>query len=267
MHTIALANQKGGVGKTTSAVNLSTAFAAAGHSVLLIDLDPQGNASTGLGVSVGDRQSTVYEMLLDPSAVGESILETTIPRVSLIPATVNLVGAEVDLAAESQRNLRLRSALRRLPPDDFEFVFVDCPPSLSVLVVNALSAANSVLVPLQCEFYALEGLTKLYNTMQIVQRSINPALRLLGILLTMADPRTRLSSQVIQDARETLGKQVLDAVIPRNVRLSEAPSHGLPALLYDPDCAGSQAYIEAAREIRDRIKALENHPEAARKVV
>ena len=253
MYTIAVANQKGGVGKTTSAVNLATAFAAAGHSVLLIDLDPQGNASTGLGVSTEERQMTSYQILLEPSTVAKSVLVSAIPNVSVIPSTIDLVGAEVELAHASQRNLRLRSALRRIPSKSFDFVFIDCPPSLNVLVVNALAAANSVLVPLQCEFYALEGLAKLYNTIQIVQRSINPSLRLLGILMTMSDPRTRLSTQVIQDARSTLGNEVLETVIPRNVRLSEAPSHGLPALLYDPGCAGSQSYIEAAREIRARI--------------
>ena len=253
MFTIAVANQKGGVGKTTTAVNLATAFAATGQSVLLIDLDPQGNASTGLGISTEDRQTTSYEVLLEPASVSQSVLATAVPNVYLIPSTIDLVGAEVELASASQRNLRLRSALRRVAPDSFDYVFVDCPPSLNVLVINALSAANSVLVPLQCEFYALEGLAKLYNTIQIVQRSINPSLHLLGILLTMSDPRTRLSTQVIQDARDTLGDQVLETVIPRNIRLSEAPSHGLPALLYDPGCAGSQSYIQAAREIRDRI--------------
>ena len=258
MYTIAVTNQKGGVGKTTSAVNLSTALAAAGHSVLLIDLDPQGNASTGLGVSTEAREVTSYEVLLEPASVGDAIFETTIPNICLMPATVDLVGAEVELATTSQRNLRLRCALRHIPAGRFEYVFVDCPPSLSALVVNALSAANSILVPLQCEFYALEGLAKIYNTIHTVQRSINPSLYLLGILLTMADPRTRLSSQVIHDARKTLADQVLETVIPRNVRLSEAPSHGLPALLYDPGCAGSQAYIEAAREIRARIEHLQD---------
>ena len=253
MYTIAVANQKGGVGKTTSAVNLSTAFAATGQSVLLIDLDPQGNASTGLGVATDERQMTSYEILLEPASVANAVLQTAIPNVCVIPSTIDLVGAEVELAAASQRNLRLRSALRRVSANSFDYIFVDCPPSLNVLVVNALAAANSVLVPLQCEFYALEGLAKLYNTIQIVQRSINPSLHLLGILLTMSDPRTRLSTQVIQDARNTLGDQVLETVIPRNIRLSEAPSHGLPALLYDPGCAGSQSYIEAAREIRARI--------------
>ncbi len=254
VYTIAVANQKGGVGKTTSAVNLATAFAAVGHRVLLIDLDPQGNASTGLGVSTEERQMTSYQILLEPTTVAQSVLVSTIPNVCVIPSTIDLVGAEVELAHASQRNLRLRSALRRIPSKSFDFVFIDCPPSLNVLVVNALAAANSVLVPLQCEFYALEGLAQLYNTIQIVQRSINPSLYLLGILMTMSDPRTRLSTQVIQDARSTLGNEVLETVIPRNVRLSEAPSHGLPALLYDPGCAGSQSYIEAAREIRARIE-------------
>ena len=180
MYSIAVANQKGGVGKTTTAVNLATAFAATGQSVLLIDLDPQGNASTGLGVSTENRQTTSYEVLLEPASVSQSVLETAVPNVCLIPSTINLVGAEVELAAASQRNLRLRSALRRIPQDSFDFIFVDCPPSLNVLVVNALSAANSVLVPLQCEFYALEGLAKLYNTIQIVQRSINPSIASAG---------------------------------------------------------------------------------------
>jgi len=255
-YKIAVANQKGGVGKTTSAVNLSTALAAAGHRVLLVDLDPQGNASTGLGVRTEDRRVTAYDILNDPMEMPASIQETAIPGVDLVPATVDLVGADIDLAAEAGRNLRLQQAFRRIPDRDFDYLFIDCPPSLGVLVINALSAADAVLVPLQCEFYALEGLAKLYNTVRMVRQSTNPSLRVLGVLLTMSDPRTRLSSQVIEDARATLGDQVFRSTIPRNIRLSEAPSHGLPALLYDPGCAGSQSYIEVAREIRERVDAI-----------
>ena len=254
MYVIAVANQKGGVGKTTTAVNLATAFAAAGSSVLLIDLDPQGNASTGLGVRTGARQVTSYDVLHAPSRMANAAIPTSVPRVRVVPSTIDLVGAEVELAGVSERNLRLRNALRDLTGDRPEYVFVDCPPSLNVLVINALAAADALLVPLQCEFYALEGLTKLYQTMQMVMRGTNPSLRLLGVLMTMSDPRTRLSTQVIEDARKNLGDVVMQTIIPRNVRLSEAPSHGLPALLYDPGCAGSQSYIEAARELRQRIQ-------------
>ncbi|MBE5074343.1 ParA family protein [Erythrobacteraceae bacterium E2-1 Yellow Sea] len=251
MLTIAIANQKGGVGKTTTAINIATAMAAIGWRTLLIDLDPQGNASTGLGVSASARVASSYNVLVDEIPVQEAIVSTSIPGLDIIPATVDLSGAEVELVSVEQRTSRLANALRGHRGHDI--CFIDCPPSLGLLTLNALSAADTLLVPLQCEFFALEGLSQLLQTVERVQQAINPRLGIVGVALTMFDRRNRLTDQVSEDVRECLGNLVFDTVIPRNVRLSEAPSHGLPALVYDHACAGSRAYIALARELIGRL--------------
>jgi chromosome partitioning protein len=247
MRTIAIANQKGGVGKTTTAVNLATALAAAGNSVVLVDFDPQGNASTGLGIGRDARRISSYEVLDDPQSAVAGMRDTAIPGLSVIPATQALAGAEVELVGQPNPTGRLRAALVALPQVDF--VFVDCPPSLSLLTLNALTAADSVLIPLQTEFYALEGLSQLLQTIEQVRARSNPRLRIEGIVLTMFDRRNSLSAEVERDVRAALGSRVFNTIVPRNVRLSEAPSHGMPALVYDLRCPGSQAYIALAREL------------------
>jgi chromosome partitioning protein len=251
MITIAIANQKGGVGKTTTAINVATALAATGWKVLLIDLDPQGNASTGLGVSAAERERSSYELVIDQAPVGECAMPTRIPGLDLVPATVDLSGAEVELVSVDNRTGRLRHALTHDAGHDI--CLIDCPPSLGLLTLNALSAADTVLVPLQCEFFALEGLSQLLQTVERVQERFNADLGILGVVLTMYDRRNRLTDQVAEDVRSCLNDLVFDAVIPRNVRLSEAPSHGVPALIYDHACAGSQAYMKLAREIIARL--------------
>ncbi|WP_353229374.1 AAA family ATPase [Novosphingobium sp.] len=251
MITIAIANQKGGVGKTTTAINVATALAATGSKVLLIDLDPQGNASTGLGVSAASRLRSSYELVIDQVPVGECAMATRIPGLDLVPATVDLSGAEVELVSVENRTSRLRQALSHDTGHDI--CLIDCPPSLGLLTLNALSAADTLLVPLQCEFFALEGLSQLLQTVERVQERFNANLGILGVVLTMYDRRNRLTDQVAEDVRSCLNDLVFDAVIPRNVRLSEAPSHGLPALIYDHACVGSQAYIKLAREIIGRL--------------
>ncbi len=251
MIKIAVANQKGGVGKTTTAINIATAFAATGWRTLLIDLDPQGNASTGIGVAAPDRLRSCYDMLVDQVPLAECIMPTRIPGLDLVPATEDMSGAEVELVSVEQRSFRMRTAMAGHTAHDI--CFIDCPPSLGLLTLNALAAADTLLVPLQCEFFALEGLSQLLQTVERVQQRFNADLGILGIALTMYDRRNRLSDQVSDDVRSCLGKLVFDTVIPRNVRLSEAPSHGLPALVYDHNCTGSRAYMALARELIARL--------------
>ncbi|MEE4208602.1 MAG: AAA family ATPase [Parvularcula sp.] len=251
MLTIAIANQKGGVGKTTTAINVSTAMAATEWRTLLIDLDPQGNASTGLGIRASERDLSSYDLLIDSVPLNDVVMRTAIPHLDLVPATVDLSGAEVELVSAEQRTARLRKALDQHRGHDI--CFIDCPPSLGLLTLNALCAADTLLVPLQCEFFALEGLSQLLQTVDLVQQRFNPSLSIIGVALTMFDRRNRLTDQVSDDVRDCLGKLVFETVIPRNVRLSEAPSHGKPALVYDHDCAGSKAYIALARELIGRF--------------
>jgi chromosome partitioning protein len=249
---IAIVNQKGGVGKTTTAINLATALAAVGKHVLLIDFDPQGNASTGLGISRQARRFTSYDVLLASHPVAEATIHTAVPRLSLVPASVDLSGAEVELVGMEDREFRLREALAGLTAADYEYVLIDCPPSLGLLTLNALVAASSVLVPLQCEFYALEGLSHLIRTIERVRRGLNPRLDIQGVVLTMFDRRNNLSDLVAADVRDHFGDKVYETVIPRNVRVSEAPSHGKPVLLYDLRCPGAQAYVHLAGEVLRR---------------
>jgi chromosome partitioning protein len=253
MLIIAIANQKGGVGKTTSAINIATAMAATGWRTLLIDLDPQGNASTGLGVPSTARELSSYDVLIDEVSIADAVTSTSIPGLDIVPATVDLSGAEVELVSVDERTSRLRTALAN--HKGHEICFIDCPPSLGLLTLNALCAADTLLVPLQCEFFALEGLSQLLQTVEQVQQRFNPSLDIIGVVLTMFDRRNRLTDQVSDDVRECLGKLVFETVIPRNVRLSEAPSHGLPALVYDHSCVGSRAYISLARELIARFPA------------
>ena len=258
---IALANQKGGVGKTTTAINLGTALAAVGRAVLLIDLDPQGNASTGLGISPRERGISSYDVLTRTATVAEATQKTSVPNLAIVAGSADLSGVDIELVDEADRALRLRNALADpgTASQHYDYVLVDCPPSLNLLTVNAMAAADSVLVPLQCEFFALEGLSQLLDTIERVKRSLNPRLTLQGIVLTMYDRRNNLSAQVAEDVRATLTDVVYETVIPRNVRLSEAPSHALPGLIYDHGCAGSQAYLRLAGELlrreADRVAA------------
>jgi chromosome partitioning protein len=251
MIRVAIANQKGGVGKTTTAINIATAMAATGWKVLLIDLDPQGNASTGIGIAAAERERSSYDILIDQLGLHACAMPTRIPGLDIVPATVDLSGAEVELVGVENRTDRLRSALAG--DTGYDICFIDCPPSLGLLTLNALVAADTLLVPLQCEFFALEGLSHLLQTVERVQQRFNPDLGIVGIALTMFDRRNRLTDQVADDVRSCLGSLVFEAAIPRNVRLSEAPSHGLPALIYDHSCAGSRAYMALARELISRL--------------
>jgi chromosome partitioning protein len=252
---LAIVNQKGGVGKTTTAVNLATALAAVKKRVLLIDFDPQGNASTGLGIARQNRRVTSYDVLLADVSVMEAAIATPIPLLSLVPSSVDLSGAEIELVEVSGREFRLRKALDGIA-GAYDYVLIDCPPSLGLLTLNALVAAHAVLVPLQCEFYALEGLSHLVRTVERVKRSLNPNLEIQGVVLTMFDKRNNLSDLVAADVRGHFGDKVYDTVIPRNVRISEAPSHGKPVLIYDFRSAGAQAYIHLASEVLRREQAL-----------
>jgi chromosome partitioning protein len=253
MIRIAVANQKGGVGKTTTAINLATALAATGWKVLLLDFDPQGNASTGLGIETNARDRSSYELLTGDCSLIDAAIPTRVPRLDIVPATQDLSGAEVELVEYERRTHRLDEAIDRGPPGRWDICLIDCPPSLGLLTINALVAARMLLVPLQCEFFALEGLSQLLRTVERVRGRFNPALSILGVALTMYDRRNRLSEAVAADVRAALGNAVFDTVIPRNVRLSEAPSHGLPALIYDHRCSGSEAYIALARELIGRL--------------
>lgn len=252
---LAIANQKGGVGKTTTAVNLATAMAACKKKVLIIDIDAQGNASTGLGIGVAQRDVSSYDLLVDRDCLSEAIQETRIPGLSVVPSSIDLSGAEIELIDMDRREFRLQDALRSMD-QSYDYVLIDCPPALGLLTLNALCAADAVLVPLQCEFYALEGLSHLIRTIERVKRAFNPKLDIQGVVLTMYDKRNNLSDMVAADVREHLGDKVYETVIPRNVRVSEAPSHGKPVLLYDVNCRGAQAYIHLASEVLKRERRL-----------
>ncbi|MBS4083433.1 MAG: ParA family protein [Rhizobiales bacterium] len=265
--TLSLANQKGGVGKTTTAINLGTALAAIGERVLIVDLDPQGNASTGLGIDRKDRDRSTFDVLVGDSDLQATIRHTAVPNLHIAPSTLDLSGLELSLAHEKDRAYRLRDAIGKLSRPDrqadgqfagdgYTYVLVDCPPSLNLLTVNAMAASDAVLVPLQCEFFALEGLSQLLKTVEQVKVNLNPSLTIHGIVLTMYDARNNLSDQVVADVRQFMGKKVFDTIIPRNVRVSEAPSYGKPVLLYDLKCVGSQAYLKLASEIVQRERAL-----------
>jgi chromosome partitioning protein len=254
---LVVANQKGGVGKTTTAINLGTALAAVGAPTLVVDIDPQGNASTGLGIPNHARKLTTYDVLMGEAPLAAAVTATKIPHLSIVPSTVDLSGAELELIDLPRRNYRLKDAFavfRDQPEQPFSYVLIDCPPSLTLLTVNAMAAADAVVVPLQCEFFALEGLSQLLKTIERVRVNLNPALEIQGIILTMFDKRNKLSDQVAADVRAHMGEKVYKTVIPRNVRISEAPSHGLPALVYDLRCPGSQAYIKLAGEMIQREK-------------
>lgn len=249
---IALSNQKGGVGKTTTAINLATALAACGNRVLVIDFDPQGNTTTGFGIDKRNLHHNSYSLLMGESDIAQSTVSTTVPNLWLVPSTIHLSGAEVELVPVMARENRLKEALQPVS-EIYDYVFIDCPPSLGLLTINALVASTDVFIPLQCEFFAMEGLSQLFKTIDLVKRNLNPNLELLGVLLTMFDKRNNLAQQVVNDVREHLADKVFDTIIPRNVRLSEAPSHGAPGLIYDVKSPGSQAYIRLAAELMQRL--------------
>jgi chromosome partitioning protein len=258
---ITLANQKGGVGKTTTAINLATALAAIGERVLIVDLDPQGNASTGLGIDRRDRDVSSFDLMVGDATVAQAAVMTGVPRVAIVPSTLDLLGVEQTISQHSDRAFKLRNAFKAIgelaiEEQPISYVIIDCPPSLNLLTVNALVAADAVLVPMQCEFFALEGLSQLLQTIEQIRTTLNPKLKIQGVVMTMFDRRNSLSEQVLQDVRGTMGNLVYDTVIPRNVRLSEAPSYGKPALLYDLKCAGSQAYLRLATEVIRRERQL-----------
>ena len=249
---ITVANQKGGVGKTTTAINLATALAAIGERVLVVDLDPQGNASTGLGIDRRDRRLSSYDLLTEAAPLDDIVVETDVPNLSIVPSTMDLLGVEMEIAARPDRVFRVKRALSTPFAARFSYILIDCPPSLNLLTMNAMAAAHSILVPLQCEFFALEGLSQLLETVGQVRQTLNPTLDIQGIVLTMFDARNNLAQQVVADVREHLGDKVYATLIPRNVRVSEAPSYGKPAIIYDLKCAGSQAYLQLASEVIQR---------------
>lgn len=258
---IALANQKGGVGKTTTAINLGTALAATGEHVLIVDLDPQGNASTGLGIDRKNREHSTYDVLIGEASLREATLPTAVPRLHIAASTMDLSGLELELGAERDRAFRLRDALAALNGTNasetaYTYVLIDCPPSLNLITVNAMAASDAILVPLQCEFFALEGLSQLLQTVEQVRTTLNPKLTIHGVVLTMFDSRNNLSNQVVADVRQFMGDKVYETMIPRNVRISEAPSHGKPVLVYDLKCAGSEAYLKLATEVIQRERDL-----------
>ncbi len=262
-HVLAVANQKGGVGKTTTAVNLGTALAAAGQPTLVVDLDAQGNASTGLGLPEPARHVSTYDVLAGAAALEQAMVETAIPNLYLAPSTRDLAGLEPEISSAPNRAYFLRDAIMSLKASQedrsgsqpIRYVLIDCPPSLNILTINAMAAADSVLVPVQCEFFALEGISQLRDTVDFVRSSLNPSLEILGVVLTMYDPRTKLSDEVASEVREFFGDKVYKTVIPRNVRVAEAPSHGKPIMLYDSKSAGSKAYTQLAEEIIDRERS------------
>jgi chromosome partitioning protein len=261
---LALANQKGGVGKTTTAINLGTALAAIGERVLIVDLDPQGNASTGLGIDRRNRNCSTYDVLIGEAALRESVVSTAVPRLHIAPSTMDLSGLELELGTTPGRAFRLRDAITALndnvlPNADYTYVLIDCPPSLNLLTVNAMAASDAILVPLQCEFFALEGLSQLLQTVEQVRSTLNPNLSIHGIVLTMFDSRNNLSNQVVADVRQFMGSKVYNTMIPRNVRISEAPSYGKPVLVYDLKCVGSDAYLRLATEVIQRERELRTH--------
>lgn len=262
---LTVANQKGGVGKTTTAINLATALAAIGETVLVLDIDPQGNASTGLGIDKDRRVKTTYDLIMDDATLDECLVKTAVPRLFVAPADMDLLGAELELAAVAKRNFKLRDAIfeqNKMANEgksvQFTYVLIDCPPSLNLLTINAMSAAQALIVPMQCEFFALEGLSQLLTTVEKVRASLNPRLTIQGVVLTMADMRNNLSQQVEENVRDFMGDRVFKTIIPRNVRVSEAPSHGKPVLLYDLNCSGSRAYMALASELIKREKLLKS---------
>jgi len=259
LRVLVVANQKGGVGKTTTAINLGTALAAIGEHVLIVDIDPQGNASTGLGIDRKSRKRSTYDVLIGEVGLDEIILATAVPRLFVAPSTLDLLGVELEISNFNDRTFRLKKAISAMAGSysvPFSYILIDCPPSLNLLTINAFAAADSVVVPMQCEFFALEGLSQLMTTVEQVQKTINPKLTIHGVVLTMFDPRNNLAAQVVQDVRSFMGDKVYDTVIPRNVRVSEAPSHGKPVLLYDLKCSGSQAYLKLASEVIQREHKL-----------
>jgi len=245
---IAIANQKGGVGKTTSSVNLSASIATLGKRVLLVDIDPQGNATSGIGINKGDLDKCVYNVLIEEVSGKEIIVPTNVPRLDVIPATIQLAGAEIELVPTISREIRLKKTLDEVR-DQYDYIIIDCPPSLGLLTLNALTAADSVLIPVQCEFYALEGLSQLLNTIRLVQKHLNKSLMIEGVLLTMLDARTNLGLQVVEEVKKYFQDKVYQAIIPRNVRLGEAPSHGQSIITYDPKSKGAEVYLELAKEV------------------